>query len=65
MARNYNQAVGNLPISTMLPLDTILVGSSRTRSSSSLVTDSAGFLISASLLLILSFSWRYCFRMQR
>lgn len=41
MARNYHQVVQNLPYDTMLPLDTILVGSSRTRSSSSLVTDSA------------------------
>ena len=40
-ARNYHQYVSNSPVNTQLPLDTILVGSSRTRSSSSLVTDSA------------------------
>ena len=41
MARNYNQAFYNVSYGTQLPLDTILVGSSRTRSSSSLITDSA------------------------
>ncbi|EGF84160.1 hypothetical protein BATDEDRAFT_15519 [Batrachochytrium dendrobatidis JAM81] len=41
LARNYNQYLNNLPVGTQLPLDTILVGSSRTRSSSSFVTDSA------------------------
>ncbi|KAI8925546.1 alkaline-phosphatase-like protein [Entophlyctis helioformis] len=41
LARNYNQYVKDLPEGTQLPLDTILVGSSRTRSSSSFVTDSA------------------------
>jgi alkaline phosphatase len=41
MARNYKQQVENLNVGFQLPLDTILVGSSRTRSSSSLVTDSA------------------------
>ncbi|TPX70827.1 alkaline phosphatase [Spizellomyces sp. 'palustris'] len=41
LARNYYQYTNNLPIGTQLPLDTILVGSSRTRSSNSLVTDSA------------------------
>ena len=41
LARNYRQQIGRLHESYKLPLDTILVGSSRTRSSSSLVTDSA------------------------
>jgi alkaline phosphatase len=41
MARNFIQYTQNLPVGFMLPLDTILVGSSRTRSSSSLITDSA------------------------
>ncbi|KAL2919762.1 vacuolar alkaline phosphatase [Polyrhizophydium stewartii] len=41
LARNYNQFVNKLPAGAQLPLDTILVGSSRTRSSSSFVTDSA------------------------
>ncbi|KAJ3293977.1 vacuolar alkaline phosphatase [Borealophlyctis nickersoniae] len=41
MARQYYQVMNGLPVGTQLPLDTILVGSSRTRSSSSLVTDSA------------------------
>lgn len=41
MARNYVQQINNLPEGYMMPLDEILVGSSRTRSSSSLVTDSA------------------------
>eukprot|EP00842_Homolaphlyctis_polyrhiza_P000766 jgi/Hompol1/1690/HPOL_001422-RA len=41
LARNYNQYVGKLPIGAQLALDTILVGASRTRSSSSFVTDSA------------------------
>lgn len=41
MARNFAQYSGNLSASFQMPLDTILVGSSRTRSSSSLVTDSA------------------------
>ena len=40
-ARNYYQYVNKLPNTTQLPLDTILVGSSRTRSGSSFVTDSA------------------------
>ena len=40
-ARNYYQAVNGLPNNTKLPLDTILIGSSRTRSGNSLVTDSA------------------------
>ncbi|KAI8904882.1 alkaline-phosphatase-like protein [Gorgonomyces haynaldii] len=40
MARNYQQMMYN-DSQLMLPLDAILVGSSRTRSSSSLVTDSA------------------------
>lgn len=38
-ARNYYQIKNKLPNNTMLPLDTILIGSSRTRSGSSLVTD--------------------------
>jgi alkaline phosphatase len=41
MARNYYQKINNMPEGFKLPLDDILVGSSRTRSSSSLVTDSA------------------------
>ncbi|KAH6595593.1 hypothetical protein BASA61_003784 [Batrachochytrium salamandrivorans] len=41
LARNYNQYVHKLPVGTQLSLDSILVGSSRTRSSSSFVTDSA------------------------
>ncbi len=41
IARNYIQTVKNLPEGFQLPLDTMLVGSSRTRSASSLVTDSA------------------------
>jgi alkaline phosphatase len=40
-ARNFNQVANKLDYGAQLPLDTILVGSSRTRSSSSLVTDSA------------------------
>lgn len=42
LARNYDQVKKSLDIGHKLPLDTILVGSSRTRSSSSLITDSAG-----------------------
>ncbi|KAI9348166.1 alkaline-phosphatase-like protein [Obelidium mucronatum] len=41
LARNYNAYVNNLGPEALLPLDHILVGSSRTRSSSSFVTDSA------------------------
>ncbi|TPX30354.1 alkaline phosphatase [Synchytrium microbalum] len=41
MARNYYTAIHNLAAGHQLPLDTIQVGSVRTRSSSSLVTDSA------------------------
>ncbi|KAI9088329.1 alkaline phosphatase [Phlyctochytrium arcticum] len=41
LARNYKQYTDNLPIGFQLPLDTILVGSSRTQSTDSLVTDSA------------------------
>ncbi|KAJ3088552.1 vacuolar alkaline phosphatase [Quaeritorhiza haematococci] len=41
MARNFHTMVNKLDVHAKLPLDTILVGSSRTRSSSSLVTDSA------------------------
>lgn len=41
MARNYYAHIHDFDESAVLPLDTILVGSSRTRSSSSLVTDSA------------------------
>jgi len=40
-ARSYYQYVNNLPYNYTTPLDEILVGSSRTRSSNSLVTDSA------------------------
>ncbi|KAL1914923.1 uncharacterized protein VTP21DRAFT_7839 [Calcarisporiella thermophila] len=39
--RYFYQHINGLPYTTQLPLDTILVGTSRTRSSSSLVTDSA------------------------
>ncbi|KAJ3134096.1 hypothetical protein HK100_003837 [Physocladia obscura] len=41
LGRNFLQHIENLPPSAVLPLDTILVGSSRTRSSDSFVTDSA------------------------
>ncbi|KAJ1816348.1 vacuolar alkaline phosphatase [Coemansia sp. RSA 2599] len=41
MARNFFQQTNNLSIGYQSPLDEILVGSSRTRSSDSLVTDSA------------------------
>ncbi|KAJ2859852.1 vacuolar alkaline phosphatase [Coemansia erecta] len=41
MARNYMQKTRNFTISYQSPLDEILVGSSRTRSSDSLITDSA------------------------
>ncbi|KAJ1667798.1 vacuolar alkaline phosphatase [Coemansia sp. RSA 1813] len=41
MARNYMQRTRNFTISYQSPLDEILVGSSRTRSSDSLITDSA------------------------
>ncbi|KAJ3011707.1 UNVERIFIED_CONTAM: hypothetical protein HDU68_001572, partial [Siphonaria sp. JEL0065] len=41
LARNYNAYIKNLGPEALLPLDHILVGSSRTRSSSSFVTDSA------------------------
>ncbi|KAJ1749441.1 vacuolar alkaline phosphatase [Coemansia sp. RSA 989] len=41
MARNYVQQIQGLPVDYQSPLDEILVGSSRTRSSDSLVTDSA------------------------
>ncbi|KCV72933.1 hypothetical protein H696_00496 [Fonticula alba] len=46
VARNFaqyrqSQADPTTPVSMQLPLDTMLIGSSRTRSSSSLVTDSA------------------------
>nr|CAG8518330.1 10413_t:CDS:10 [Entrophospora candida] len=40
-ARSYYQFINNSPYKKVTPLDEILVGSSRTRSSSSLVTDSA------------------------
>ncbi|GBB94341.1 hypothetical protein RclHR1_23380003 [Rhizophagus clarus] len=40
-ARDYNQYVKKLNYNYLTPLDDILVGSSRTRSSNSLVTDSA------------------------
>ncbi|KAI9590836.1 alkaline phosphatase [Syncephalis fuscata] len=39
--RSYQQFADKLPLGYMTPLDTILVGASRTRSASSLVTDSA------------------------
>ncbi|KAJ2358945.1 vacuolar alkaline phosphatase, partial [Coemansia sp. RSA 2618] len=41
MARNFVQQVQGLPVGYQSPLDEILVGSSRTRSSDSLITDSA------------------------
>ncbi|KAJ3302785.1 hypothetical protein HDU76_005471, partial [Blyttiomyces sp. JEL0837] len=41
LARNFYTYINNASYSTMLPLDTILVGSSRTQSSDSFVTDSA------------------------
>ena len=41
LARDYVQALSNGGPTTMLALDSILVGSSRTQSSSSYVTDSA------------------------
>ncbi|KAJ1860468.1 vacuolar alkaline phosphatase [Coemansia sp. RSA 2703] len=41
MARNFVQQINQLPVGYQSPLDEILVGSSRTRSSDSLVTDSA------------------------
>lgn len=41
MARQFVQKTHGLPVDFMLPLDTIIIGSSRTQSSSSLVTDSA------------------------
>ena len=41
LARSYRQFRDNLPINDVLTLDKHLIGSSRTRSSSSLVTDSA------------------------
>ncbi|KAI8587545.1 alkaline phosphatase [Geranomyces variabilis] len=41
LARNYYQYTHGVPEGHQLPLDTILVGSSRTRSSDSFVTDSA------------------------
>jgi alkaline phosphatase len=40
-ARTYFQYLNSLPFDHMMPLDTIHVGQSRTRSASSLVTDSA------------------------
>ena len=40
-ARSYYQYVNKLPYNYTTPLDEILVGTSRTRSSNSLVTDSA------------------------
>ncbi|KAI8583022.1 hypothetical protein K450DRAFT_225950 [Umbelopsis ramanniana AG] len=40
-ARTYFQYINSLPFDHMMPLDTIHVGQSRTRSASSLVTDSA------------------------
>ena len=40
-ARSYHQVAGGLTYMDVLPLDTIHVGQSRTRSSNSLVTDSA------------------------
>lgn len=40
-SRSYYQYINGLPFDHMMPLDTIHVGQSRTRSASSLVTDSA------------------------
>lgn len=39
--REYYQFINNYTYNTMTPLDTILIGQSRTRSSNSLITDSA------------------------
>lgn len=41
MSRSFRQKINNLPIDDILTLDKHLIGSSRTRSSDSLVTDSA------------------------
>ncbi|KAJ2160505.1 vacuolar alkaline phosphatase [Coemansia sp. RSA 552] len=41
MARNFMQQINNLTVDYQSPLDEILVGSSRTRSADSLITDSA------------------------
>lgn len=41
MARSYNQFINDLPFNETLVLDKYLIGQSRTRSSSSLITDSA------------------------
>ncbi|KAJ2910972.1 vacuolar alkaline phosphatase [Coemansia aciculifera] len=51
MARNYVQQINDLPVGFQSPLDEILVGSSRTRSKSSLVTDSAAGATAFSCLL--------------
>ncbi|KAJ2255788.1 vacuolar alkaline phosphatase [Coemansia sp. RSA 455] len=51
MARNYVQQINDLPIDFKSPLDEILVGSSRTRSKSSLVTDSAAGATAFSCLI--------------
>lgn len=40
-ARQYHGWKESLPVKTVFPLDQILVGTSRTQSSSSLITDSA------------------------
>jgi alkaline phosphatase len=40
-ARQYHSWKENLPVKSMFPLDKIIVGTSRTQSSSSLITDSA------------------------
>ncbi|KAJ2864595.1 vacuolar alkaline phosphatase [Coemansia aciculifera] len=51
MARNYVQQINDLPIGYKSPLDEILVGSSRTRSMNSLVTDSAAGATAFSCLI--------------
>jgi alkaline phosphatase len=51
MARNFAQYSNNYSVGYQLPLDTILVGSSRTRSASSLVTDSAAGATAFSCML--------------
>ncbi|KAJ2493490.1 vacuolar alkaline phosphatase [Coemansia sp. RSA 2050] len=51
MARNYVQQINGLPIGYKSPLDEILVGSSRTRSTDSLVTDSAAGATAFSCLM--------------
>ncbi|KAJ1651299.1 vacuolar alkaline phosphatase, partial [Coemansia sp. RSA 25] len=51
MARNYVQQINDLPVGFQSSLDEILVGSSRTRSKDSLVTDSAAGATAFSCLI--------------